>query len=318
MPTRRAADKRPKNFLTDGPAEPFRAIVAAAADGVIGIDASQKIVMFNRAAEEMFGRDAAATIGEPLTVLLPAALHRKHTAHVRGYLERGEDARYMAQRSNGLRAVRADGTEFAVAISIQQVMTGAGPMMVAHVRDISDRIALLEQHVQLATRDHLTGVLNRRAFVEKANEAHERWQRGEGDYTLLMLDLDHFKSINDTYGHAAGDGALRNFAALCEATLRRQDLFARWGGEEFVALLPHADVAAAAAVAERIRTQTGRRTTAPDGIVAYRQTVSIGIAGPVRTHPSFDNVLYQADRALYVAKSQGRNRIAIAEELAAA
>jgi len=190
--------------------------------------------------------------------------------------------------------------------------------MVAHVRDISDRIALLEQHVQLATRDHLTGVLNRRAFLEKAGEIHERWQRGEGSYTLLMLDLDHFKLINDTYGHAAGDAALRDFAALCEATLRRPDLFARWGGEEFVALLPGADAAAAAAVAERVRKQTSRRTTAPDGIVAYRQTVSIGIAGPERAHPSFDHVLYQADRALYVAKSQGRNRIAIAEELAAA
>lgn len=305
---------RPTNLLTHGPAEPFRAIVAAAADGVIGIDADQKIVMFNRAAEEMFGRSAAETIGEPLGVLLPQALRRKHSAQVEGFRRRGEEARYMGQRGNGLRALRADGTEFAVAISIQQLATEAGPLMVAHVRDISDRIALLEKHVELATRDHLTGVLNRRAFLERAADLHERWRGGTIIYTLMMLDLDHFKQVNDSFGHDVGDDALRDFAGLCGATLRRQDLFARWGGEEFVAMLPGTNVSAATAVAERIRARTSRYRAAPSGSIAHRQTVSIGIAGPTRG-ASLDDVLRDADRALYAAKSQGRNRIAVANDL---
>lgn len=228
--TKRAAKTRLRNLLADGPAEPFRAIVAAAADGVIGIDASQTIVMFNRAAEEMFGRSADEVLGQKLDLLLPVALRRRHIAHVENFRRRGEDARYMGQRSNHLRALRADGTEFAVAISIQQVATETGPLMVAHVRDISDRIAMLEKHIELATRDHLTGALNRRAFLDRAAEVHEQWRRHKIAYAVLMLDLDHFKAVNDNYGHAVGDATLRHFANLCQATLRQDDLFARWGG----------------------------------------------------------------------------------------
>lgn len=311
VPAKRAAGKRPTNLLTHGPAEPFRAIVAAAADGVIGIDASQKIVMFNRAAEAMFGRNAAQTIGEPLSVLLPQALRRKHSAQVERFHRRGEEARYMGQRSNDLRALRADGTQFPIAISIQQLTTEVGPLMVAHVRDISDRIALLEKHVELATRDHLTGVLNRRAFLERAAELHERWRNGRTAYTLMMLDLDHFKLVNDRHGHDIGDAALRDFAGLCESTLRQHDLFARWGGEEFVALLPGTNISAATAVAERIRARTSRYKAAPSGSIAHRQTVSIGLARPARG-ATLDDVLRDADHALYAAKTQGRNRIAIA------
>ena len=302
-------DKPVRNLLVDGPAEPFRAIVAGAADGVIGIDSRQRIVLFNRAAEDMFGYSVKQAIGQPLTMLLAHGERAAHVGNVNGFIAGGDQARYMGQRHESLKALRADGSEISVAISILQLATDDGPLMVALVRDISERVELLEQQVQLATRDSLTGAFNRRAFLERAEFFHRQWCDASTDYALMLLDLDHFKSVNDSHGHAIGDAVLHDFARLCAATLRDGDVFARWGGEEFVALLPRANVAAATAVAERIRLRTSRRTTQmPEG-AQLRQTVSIGIAVPPNTRPSFDEVIKLADHALYAAKSAGRNRV---------
>lgn len=162
---------------------------------------------------------------------------------------------------------------------------------------------------ELATTDPLTGVYNRRTFKELAEPNLSRSRRAHAPVSLLMLDLDHFKRINDTYGHLAGDDVLKSFATLVRNCLRKEDLLARYGGEEFVVLLPGSSQAAAAALAERIREQVAALPMEANGHRA-RVTVSIGSASEKGdTLPSLEAMLGRADEALYQAKREGRNRV---------
>ncbi|MGX5715919.1 diguanylate cyclase [Arthrobacter sp. MAHUQ-56] len=157
----------------------------------------------------------------------------------------------------------------------------------------------------VATRDDLTGLLNRKAFLELAAEqlADRTITRGSG--ALILADLDHFKRINDTYGHAAGDFALQAFADACTATVRSTDLTGRYGGEEFVILVPGATAERAETIAEEI----SRRLAAADTLAGMEMpTASYGIAAYDAGTSDVDRLVASADAALYVAKSRGRNR----------
>lgn len=162
-----------------------------------------------------------------------------------------------------------------------------------------------------ARLDPLTGSLNRRAFMRLGGHLLGHAQEAGGSVSLLLLDLDHFKRINDRHGHAVGDAVLRRFAELCRRLLRRDDVFGRLGGEEFAALLPVADHEEAIGVAERIRAAVAAPDFCDDtGKVTV--TVSIGIAPNIAEHDDIDGLLARADRALYAAKRGGRNRLAVA------
>lgn len=162
---------------------------------------------------------------------------------------------------------------------------------------------------ELATTDSLTGVYNRRTFKELAEPHLSRSRRSKLPVSLLMLDLDHFKRINDTYGHLAGDDVLKAFAELIRGCLRKEDLLARYGGEEFVVLLPGCSQASAAALAERIREGVSALPMEANNHLA-RVTVSIGAASEAGdTLPSLEAMLGRADEALYQAKREGRNRV---------
>jgi diguanylate cyclase (GGDEF)-like protein len=162
---------------------------------------------------------------------------------------------------------------------------------------------------ELATTDSLTGVYNRRTFKELAEPQLSRSRRARMPVSLLVLDLDHFKRINDTYGHLAGDDVLKAFARLVSQCLRKEDLLARYGGEEFVVLLPGDSQTAAAAIAERIREEVSAGPFDANGHLV-RVTVSIGIASEAGdTLPSLEAMLGRADEALYKAKRDGRNQV---------
>jgi diguanylate cyclase (GGDEF)-like protein len=167
----------------------------------------------------------------------------------------------------------------------------------------------------LAMVDGLTGIANRRQFDDTMDRELRRAMRDGSMLSLLMIDVDHFKTYNDLYGHMMGDTCLRQIAAAAQQALHRtSDLLARYGGEEFVAVLPNTDTWGAQLVAERIRSavQLCRLPHAgnPHGVV----TVSIGCATQTLTPESVGNpVLQAADDALYEAKSAGRNRIEVAE-----
>ncbi|WP_374584499.1 GGDEF domain-containing protein [Pseudoduganella sp.] len=161
---------------------------------------------------------------------------------------------------------------------------------------------------QRSTHDPLTGVLNRRGFLEFFGSVRARRQRSDAPLSLMAIDLDHFKAINDRYGHAHGDKVLVQVAAVIQRSARQCDYVARFGGEEFVVLLPDTTLAHAQQLAQRI--QSLLRASQQAGVPPC--TVSIGIAGQHVPGESLDSLLARADHALYRAKANGRNRTEIA------
>lgn len=161
---------------------------------------------------------------------------------------------------------------------------------------------------RLATLDALTGIGNRRVFYSRAESELARCRRKGSPLSILMIDLDRFKSINDALGHAAGDDTLRRFSAIVGPHLREYDFFARLGGEEFGVLLPDASEELALGIAERLRELTeAEHLPAPDFPVPT--TASIGVAQLQAEERSIDQLMHRADQALYAAKSGGRNRV---------
>ena len=167
--------------------------------------------------------------------------------------------------------------------------------------------------LQLATVDGLTGTLNRISFLEQGAASFARaLRRGEG-VAVLMMDADHFKAINDAFGHAGGDAALRALGQVIASTARAADIAGRMGGEEFAMLLPDTGVQAAAALAQRLRADV-EGLAVSHGDRAMHLTISIGVAAcePGAAKPDLPGLLRSADRALYDAKAGGRNRVVVA------
>jgi diguanylate cyclase (GGDEF)-like protein len=164
---------------------------------------------------------------------------------------------------------------------------------------------------RLASIDSLTGILNRRCFMEHALQECERAGRYHRQLSLLLIDLDRFKLVNDNHGHAAGDTAIRHAVARASSVLRSNDCIARYGGEELVVLLPETGLEMAERVAERVRQAIGA-TPIPHENVAIPLTASIGVAEWCGDAESLDQLLDRADQALYAAKQGGRDRVELA------
>jgi diguanylate cyclase (GGDEF)-like protein/PAS domain S-box-containing protein len=173
---------------------------------------------------------------------------------------------------------------------------------------INMELAVKNEQLQVfATVDGLTGACNRRHFMALAQNVFYSSQRYAKPLAVMMLDIDHFKYINDIHGHATGDAFLKAFAEACGATLRSADMFGRYGGEEFVLALPETDHVAAELVADRLRKRIGeiRIARGPDQISA---TVSIGVTMCCPTDRNIEDAIARADGALYTAKTNGRNQ----------
>lgn len=164
----------------------------------------------------------------------------------------------------------------------------------------------------LAKRDALTGLYNRHALQEQLSAELARATRYHHPLSLVMLDIDHFKRINDTYGHSAGDACLRYVARLMRSCCRGQDFAARFGGEEFVVIMPHTDVDGAVHFAERLRLEV-QQSSIRYGKSSFHCTVSAGVAGLTESRSQPESLIEAADKALYQAKGAGRNRVCRAD-----
>ncbi|MGE4421430.1 MAG: diguanylate cyclase [Pseudodesulfovibrio sp.] len=174
-------------------------------------------------------------------------------------------------------------------------------------RDVTNRISREQELFVMSTIDPLTGAHNRRFFMEKLDEEMERARRYGTPLSLLAIDIDHFKKVNDTYGHAVGDKVLQRCVDTCKQTLRASDAFGRLGGEEFMAILPFADQDMGHETAERLRAALSRCTEGDgDGLPAF--TVSIGVVR-LEGDDTAESLRKRADEALYRAKENGRNRV---------
>lgn len=186
---------------------------------------------------------------------------------------------------------------------------GALEQVYSSFEDITQRVQLEQELKRQASTDFLTGVANRRSFMARLENEFRRLRRlPSAVCAVLAMDVDHFKQINDTFGHAAGDAVLRRLVAIVQASIRDTDLLARTGGEEFAILLPDTPAAASMQLAQRLRQELERGEIAFEAQV-LRITVSIGLAMIEPTDTGIDAVLSRADQALYRAKEGGRNRV---------
>lgn len=179
--------------------------------------------------------------------------------------------------------------------------------------DVSERRKFLEDLERKATTDELTGVHNRRYFIELAMNEVKRAMRLDHPLSFALIDIDLFKHINDTWGHAVGDRALVHFARIVRENIREIDILSRFGGDEFVILLPETDSAATCEILERLRSVLAARPLEVDG-VTIPLSISAGVSccdGSANSGDSLDSILIRADKALYRAKEGGRDRVAV-------
>lgn len=231
-------------------------------------------------------------------------------------LHRGEVSGLIYLENNLLKnAFTPDRVEIIQLLASQLVISMDNASLYAQLEQrVEERTKKLheanEKLTLLATTDSLTGAFNRRHFIERANVEFAKSRRSKRPVSIMMLDIDHFKKVNDGYGHAAGDEALKKVVKACMDTLRPGDIFGRLGGEEFAILLPETDLSTAKSVAERVRTLI-KETIIHSPPHHFSVTVSIGISMYEGSTQSLENMMNVADQGLYKAKNAGRNQVVI-------
>lgn len=186
------------------------------------------------------------------------------------------------------------------------------PAMLISMNDISQRKKLEEELFHQANTDSLTGISNRRHFMVQAEQETRRAKRFSRRLSIIMMDLDHFKNINDTHGHAVGDTVLETVVRASLESLRESDIMGRLGGEEFAVLLPETELDHAKEVAERLLGDIAKKA-APSPKGPIHCTASLGVAQMKKSESNIDDLLVRADEALFKAKEKGRNRVEIAK-----
>jgi diguanylate cyclase (GGDEF)-like protein len=164
--------------------------------------------------------------------------------------------------------------------------------------------------VEMATKDNLTGLLNRREALRRIEEEFSRSHRTLKPISFALIDVDHFKKINDTYGHSVGDHVLQTLAAILQGSLREYDILCRYGGEEFLIAFPETDRTTAKSIAERLRMSITEKELSVPVSSSLRVSVSIGVAQTEGAR-TIDQAISGADNALYAAKEKGRNQVAV-------
>lgn len=276
-------------------------------DGILVVDANNRIKTWNRRFLELWTIPEAIMAAEDGEGALQAVIdqvkdpvsfaHRIRELYAsldeaeQGTLVEMKDGRILERYSRGL-------------LGPEGVCWGR----IWFYRDVTELQRLNEELRQLSRTDPLTGIPNRRVFTELLEEEYSRARRYGHALSVLMLDLDHFKAVNDSYGHAVGDRVIRTFTQTVKPEVRASDCFARMGGEEFALLLPQSDLSSARQLARRLcQAMSAIRFDSSRG--EFSVTVSIGVATLSAQDYSAEHLLNRADRCLYAAKSEGRNRV---------
>lgn len=297
------------NRRLDRKAQEWQGLLTALGDGVYGVDASGRCTFINPAALAMLGLDRDGVIGRDVHCLF-------HHSREDGTRYPQEDCPVLSTLADGeVRHaedcfVTREGALLPVAVTATPVgakTPGRGVVVV--FRDVSDHRRLESELREEAATDALTGLPNRRYFLAELERHWARVARHEEDEAaVMMLDLDHFKRVNDTYGHATGDEVLKHLAALIRDVLRKGDLVGRLGGEEFAVLQVGASRGEALRLAQRIR-QCVEDSEVPAAAGSLRYTASIGVTALAESDIDWRVALRRADAALYRAKENGRNRV---------
>lgn len=291
-----------------------RALVtlASIADGVIATDGRGIVEYLNPVAEHLTGWTLAEARGEPLTRVF-TVLHEASREPVETSAERCLDEDRAMGLTSHLLLVRRDGVEFAIDESAAPLHDREGRLtgVVMVFRDTTPQRQLTRQLSHQATHDPLTGLINRREFERRLARVVASARESEAAHGLCYLDLDRFKSVNDTCGHVAGDALLRQLAGVLRGELRARDTLARLGGDEFAVLLEHCELDQARRIADAIRlaVQNFRFTWEAN---TFTLGVSIGLVEINASCASEADAVRAADTACYRAKHAGRNRVQVA------
>lgn len=284
----------------------YQAVIENAYDGIITVDEKQTIKLMNWAAREIFGVGEAEVDGMPLGRFVPLRYRNKHADYVAAFRHSAVDARPMHSRA-AVTGLRADGTEVPLEIAIAKIRVGAGLEMTAVLRDISERARLIEELSRAATRDSLTGLYNRRFTAGILSKELERCRRFKRVLGIAMLDLDNFKKINDTYGHSSGDSVLKMVAETLVKNIREIDTACRWGGEEFIVILPETNLPTTITWAERARQLIAATAVDAFDDQTFSVTASFGVIATFGQDETVDALMQKVDKALYRAKENGKN-----------
>lgn len=301
------------------PFSTITALVEESLDAVLIIDELSTVRYLNPSMAALSGYAAAELAGQPFSKLLDDSFAGggEHDAYVANFVTTRRSSAVLGRvrdfailhRNGELIPVRMKAVDLGEADGMRYL--GAFMEDLRPRRELEARQQeLLAQLEHQALTDALTGLPNRRAFYDEGAMASSRARRSAAAATVGVADIDHFKSINDRYGHAAGDQALRELAQVIRSAMRADEVVARTGGEEVGMLFPQATVEQARIVAERVRTAVqAHEIRTPQGEV-IRATLSIGLA-PLAPGADFEAALEEADRALYRAKQGGRNRVEV-------
>jgi diguanylate cyclase (GGDEF)-like protein len=285
--------------------ETLRYALDHVSEGVVLLDADLNARFLNRRMRRFWGvTDERAASHPSYASLIANAPHARDRGMTPEELEAFFAGRVAAVRSGSepLRDLKTtDGRHIRAHCDVLQ---NNGRMLT--FCDVTDLVRNAEQLERLATIDSMTGLYNRRHFLDQADAEWSRFQRHQRPLSMLMIDIDHFKQVNDRYGHAVGDETLIAVAQACAGGKRQSDIVGRLGGEEFAILLPETELAQAAIVADRLRAAiAGQVVTAHK--VQFKVTASIGIAAASVSMSGIDALMRAADQALYQAKAKGRN-----------
>ena len=294
----------------------FNAIVSGITGYALAtLDSDGAIVDWNGSIARLTGFDQNA-VGKPLAMFYPPdsfsaerQLDRLRDADAsgwsldEGWLQRADGSRFWG--SSLVSPLHSSATP--VSDRMASGAEAAAPAYSLIIRDASDQRESREALHRALACDHLTGLANRRAFFEAGERECSRWQARPRRLSLIIFDADHFKTINDSHGHPAGDAVLRNLGEVLKASFRPVDIVGRLGGEEFVALLPGADAGEALIAAQRVCTKVAAQVVRTEE-AAISYTVSAGVATMDADVRDLDGLIKRADRALYAAKANGRNR----------
>lgn len=282
--------------------------------GLVVLDRDIKITYWNRWMSMHSGIPSHQIVGEPLFDFFPHLNTPAFNKNCKAVLSFGNFAFFSQKLHNYLFPFKPD-SSFGYRFDLMQQSCTMGPIRAENnsisglfmiIQDVTELATYEQKLIEMNTKDMLTGIYNRRFLETRLKEECERHRRYSRAMSVIMIDIDFFKKVNDTYGHQGGDHILKSVAAKVLASIRMTDFAARYGGEEFCCLLPETDASSAEAVAENLRIQIEEMENIFEG-QNIKVTISLGISG-FMSEDTTDTLMKRADDALYQAKHSGRNR----------
>jgi len=282
----------------------IRAILDRVDEGIIAMTSEGVIQTINPAAERMFGYPAAELIGNNISLLMPESYRSQHDQHIKNHL--ASDPTNLIGNRREIVGLRRDGTTFPAEISVGEVQFAGEHLFIGALRDIAERKAVEARVNHLANHDSLTNLPNRNLLQDRARQSLMQAARQQSLVGIVFIDLDHFKTINDSLGHHVGDRLLQTVALRICSCLRDQDTVARQGGDEFIVVLPNVKRFEDIGIVTQKLVVALSAPYSIDGAELHT-SASIGVAVYPDDGPDVETLLRNADTAMYYAKATGRN-----------